>query len=108
FYAGLLIALWRWRQPLPMFLLLWLLVMLAPTVLTLSAPNFNRMVAAQTPMAIIAALPFVELAKLRLPKTAHRAPFTDYGLTAVPLLVLLLALGFTTVATWEDYFTTWP
>jgi 4-amino-4-deoxy-L-arabinose transferase-like glycosyltransferase len=108
FYAGLLIALWRWRQPLPMFLLLWLLVMLAPTVLTLSAPNFNRMVAAQTPMAIIAALPFVELAKLRLPKTAHRAPFTDYGLTAVPLLILLLALGFTTVATWEDYFTTWP
>ncbi|MCA9965532.1 MAG: hypothetical protein KC423_14855, partial [Anaerolineales bacterium] len=73
-----LIALWRWRQPLPMFLLLWLLVMLAPTVLTLSAPNFNRMVAAQTPMAIIAALPFVELAKLHRLKTDNRSPITDY------------------------------
>ncbi len=115
FYAGLLIALWRWRQPLPLFLLLWLLVMLAPTVLTLSAPNFNRIVAAQTPMAIIAALPFVELAKLRQPKTVHRLPFTVHRLpitvswsTAVPLLILLLALAFTTAATWEDYFTTWP
>lgn len=108
FYAGLLIALWRWRQPLPLFLLLWLLVMLAPTILTLSAPNFNRMVAAQTPMSIIAALPFVELAKLRRPFTAHRSPLTAYGLTAVPLLILLLALGLTTAATWQDYFTTWP
>ena len=108
FYAGLLIALWRWRQPLPMFLLLWLLVMLAPTVLTLSAPNFNRMVAAQTPMAIIAALPFVELVKLRRPKTVHRSPITDNWPTAVPLLILLLALSLTTAATWEDYFTTWP
>lgn len=108
FYAGLLLALWRWRQPLPMFLLLWLLVMLAPTVLTLSAPNFNRMVAAQTPMAIIAALPFVELAKLRQPKTDHRSLIADYGATAVSLLILLLALATTTAATWQDYFTAWP
>ncbi|MBK9054283.1 MAG: phospholipid carrier-dependent glycosyltransferase, partial [Chloroflexi bacterium] len=32
FYLGLLMALWRWRQPLYAFLLIWLAVMLAPTI----------------------------------------------------------------------------
>ncbi|MCA9944494.1 MAG: hypothetical protein KC449_13490, partial [Anaerolineales bacterium] len=56
-----------------------------------------------------------ELARLRKPLTAHRSLLTDYRLlltdywpTAVPLLILLLALALTTAATWQDYFTTWP
>ena len=64
FYAGLAQALWRWRRPVYAFALFWLLITLMPTVLTISAPNFNRIIAAQAPIMFLAALPMAELTQL--------------------------------------------
>ena len=61
FYAGLLLALKRWRNPIYAFVLLWLGVALLPTIITISAPNFNRMAAAQLPVMFLAAFPLAEL-----------------------------------------------
>ncbi len=54
FYAGLTLAVWRWRRPAYAFVLLWLVAGLLPTIVTISAPNFNRMVAAQFPIFFLA------------------------------------------------------
>lgn len=101
FYAGLAIALWRWRQPRYAFLLLWLPVALLPTILTTSAPHFNRTITAQTAVFLLAALPvefFVQF-------LATQAPT---GVALLPIAVAGLALTQTAQATWHDYFVTWP
>ena len=60
FYVGLALAVWRWRRPANAFVLLWLVAGLLPTVVTISAPNFNRMVAAQFPIFFLAGLAAAE------------------------------------------------
>ncbi|MCB9422820.1 MAG: glycosyltransferase family 39 protein [Ardenticatenaceae bacterium] len=101
FYVGLGLALWRWRRPIYAFVLLWLLFTLLPTVLTLSAPNFNRMVAAQVPIMFLAALPMAEAAQW----LARRWRRVGIGLS---LAAGLVVLGWTAVSTYHDYFFTWP
>ena len=101
FYLGLLIALRRWWQPFYAFLLIWLFVMLSPTVLTISAPNFNRTLAAQTAVCLLAALPIAELRQWLITRKYERLAF-------LPIVMGFLALGITAVATWHDYFQTWP
>ncbi len=101
FYIGLLIALWRWRQPIYAFLLICLVIMLAPTVLTISAPNFNRTLVAQTAVFIIAALPVSE-GHQWLVALNHRR------FALLPVILGIVALSVTAVATWRDYFHVWP
>lgn len=100
FYAGLALALWRWRQPRYAFVLLWLAVALLPTIVTISAPNFNRMVAAQFPIFFLAALAAAELIGL----AARRGRWM--GVTAGLLVVAALIL--TTRDTVRDLFHIWP
>jgi hypothetical protein len=52
FYAGLGIALWRWREPRHAFQLIWLLVGLAPAMVTTNEGIFLRAIVAQ-PVAYI-------------------------------------------------------
>lgn len=100
FYGGLLLALWRWRQPFYVFMLLWLGVMLAPTLLTISAPNHPRMVGALLPIMWLAALPVVPAADwLAARRRAWRR---------LPIGAALLALLLAGRATWYDYFVVWP
>ena len=106
FYAGLALAVWRWRRPAYAFVLLWLVVALLPTVVTISAPNFNRMVAAQFPIFFLAAVAAAEtsawLATRRLPARGVAA------LSLVAALVVLAALALTAQATIRDLFHVWP
>ncbi|MCS7002286.1 MAG: glycosyltransferase family 39 protein, partial [Dehalococcoidia bacterium] len=44
FYLGLVVALWRWRQPAYALALIWAVVMIAPTALSTSAPHYLRAV----------------------------------------------------------------
>jgi hypothetical protein len=97
FYAGLLIALWRWKQPFYAFVLLWLGIMIAPTVLTISAPNHNRMLAAQTAVFLLAALPIAELYYWK-----HISKFR-----AIAILAGMMALCFSAVSTYRAYFYDW-
>ena len=101
FYSGLILAMWRWRQPVYAFALLWLVFALLPTVVTISPPNFNRMVAAQVPIMFLAAYPTAEL--MQWLKSQYR----PWGLVLALCLAVLL---FSSLAksTWHDYFEIWP
>ncbi|MCB8976425.1 MAG: hypothetical protein H6657_03250 [Ardenticatenaceae bacterium] len=46
FYVGLLVALWRWRQPKFAFVLIWLAVTLIPSAVTPQSPSTVRLVGA--------------------------------------------------------------
>jgi hypothetical protein len=99
FYAGLALALVRWRRPVYAFILLWLGTALLPTILTVSAPHFNRTIAAQTPVMLLAALPIVEAAAV--------AGRWRRWASVIPVVIGLVALGVTGFVTWGDYFGRW-
>ena len=44
FYGGLLLCLWRWREPRHAFLLLWLGASVIPSLVTVDAPSTIRMI----------------------------------------------------------------
>lgn len=101
-YIGLAVAIKKWRQPIYPFLLIWLLVMLAPTVLTTSAPNYNRAIAAQVPAMILTAVGMAHSSRW----LQHRFPARQTAVfTAVALTLSLAWLGW---ASWRDYFGQWP
>lgn len=101
FYVGAGAALRRWRQPVYTFLLIWLLVMLAPTVLTTSAPNYNRAIAAQVPAMLLTAVGLVETVRWVTRRGGPQA-------AAAPLLLIILAFWLIGRMTWHDYFHIWP
>ncbi len=135
FYAGLALAVWRWRRPAYAFVLLWLVVGLLPTVVTISAPNFNRMVAAQFPIFFLAGLAAAEgiewVAARGRPSPQWRgsqpspqpSPTGRGSRTAgtpspfgrglgrggvVGAALVVVALGLTAYATARDLFRVWP
>lgn len=61
FHAGLLIALWRWREPRHTLLLVWLAITLLPSALSPDAPSTVRMVGALPVVFIFPALALREL-----------------------------------------------
>lgn len=77
-----------------MFLLIWLLVMLLPSILSGDAPHFGRMAGAAPPLAVLAAWGVVWL-HAQLP----RRRLTRLGAAAISLLLL----GSATI-TFYDYF----
>ncbi|MBP8001963.1 MAG: hypothetical protein KA314_04010 [Chloroflexi bacterium] len=115
FYAGLMIALWRWRQPVYAFLLIWLPVTLAPTILTVSAPHFNRTITAQIPVMVLSSLPLLvglewlwgrNIGRESVPLTMRQ--LWGQGFQRGILVLVVLTLGLTGFATWRDYFQVWP
>jgi 4-amino-4-deoxy-L-arabinose transferase-like glycosyltransferase len=97
FYLGLLVALWRWRQPAYALLLIWLPVSLAPAALTWPAPNFVR---------ALGALPVVFI----LPAIAIKA-VTDLlrsKLRPVCIVAVIALLAWNATLTARDYFAIWP
>ncbi len=104
FTFGLLHTIRQKLNPRTVFLLLWLLVMLLPTIMSGDAPHFGRMTGAAGVVAILAAIGFAWLGSVfsnqfsviskRSPITAHRLLLTAY------CLLLLGSLAFTL----RDYF----
>jgi hypothetical protein len=87
----------RWRY---VFLLLWALIMLAPSILTGDAPHFARLVGLIPPLAILIALGatwLVELAATLIDKNGER------GSTLV-MLVMMSLLMLSAVLAVRDYF----
>ena len=100
FYAGLALALWRWRRPPYAFVLLWLVAGLLGSIVTISAPNFNRMVAAQFPVFFLAAVGAAEA----LGWATRRARWA----AVAAALAVAVALGLTAQGTVRDLFHVWP
>src|SRR5258706_12856686 len=100
FAAGLLLTLWRWRRPAYAFLLLWLVVGLAPAFVSTPAASLGHTITAQ---------PAVYL----FPAVALSA-FGDWGrgrTRSWPVLAAALAALFLLVTAGRDlrdYFVRWP
>ncbi len=112
FYLGLALALLRWRQPRYAFLLLWLPLALAPSMITDSAPSFLRASGALPVVYIFPALAVEAIFPHPNPPPTLRegARLTRrfgqraiYGLTAALLLLLVGNAWWT----FRDYFTVW-
>lgn len=106
FYLGLIISLFRARRPAYLLLLIWLPIMLAPTVLSTGTPSFWRSVGALTPIYLLPAIgaDFVWERVVRWSRgLGRRGPITR---VALPLIVVLgmILVG---ADTWHDYFGVW-
>jgi 4-amino-4-deoxy-L-arabinose transferase-like glycosyltransferase len=110
FWAGLLWALWHWREPRMVLLLLWAGFGMLPSLLTSEAPSWPRTMLA-SPAAL--ALPGIAVAaaQQRLASCPVRL-LRDVGVCAVARWVLtgLLALSLLLTAgmTWRDLIVRWP
>ena len=100
FYAGLLIALWRWRDPRYGFLLIWLAGALVPSVLSAVAPSSVRDIMALVTVFTLPSLAVTE-AWDRLRARTRVAAASRWALLLLPLVIVGLTSG-------RDYFLRWP
>ncbi|MCR4406516.1 MAG: glycosyltransferase family 39 protein [Anaerolineae bacterium] len=101
FYLGVILALWRWRQPRYAFLLLWLGAGLLPSLVTADAPSWPRTLgavpAALSLMGVGAYQAWLWIKKL----CAERS--RPYVVTAL-VAILAVEAG----RTYRDYLMQWP
>jgi 4-amino-4-deoxy-L-arabinose transferase-like glycosyltransferase len=109
FLGGVIVAFTRLRQPRYMLALLWIGVMLVPTIVTTGAPNFTRTLGA---LPMVFAMPGIAVEAL-LFWTPRLFPLQMHArvsrITNVLILAgLIVVLGINAVSTYEDYFIKWP
>jgi 4-amino-4-deoxy-L-arabinose transferase-like glycosyltransferase len=109
FLGGVIVAFTRFRQPRYVLALLWIGVMLIPTIFSTGAPNFTRtlgalpMVFAMPGIAVEALLFWTpRLFPLQYYQTVSRVTNVVIGLT------LVVVFGINVASTYEDYFIKWP
>ena len=104
FWLGVVLCLVRWRRPRYLFLLVWWLVMLLPSILAPDPiPHSLRAIGTLPVTCILSARALVALLS-RLRIRLHRLRF------AVPLaalVALLFYLSWAGYQTWHSYFDTW-
>jgi len=101
FYAGLALALARLRQPGPRLMLLWLLIGIAPALLTGLESCSLRAIGTQPAVFGLCALPLAELQRQTKRRVSRPA------LQRLPLVLTLLIAGSTTAGTFHSYFVQW-
>ena len=99
FYIGAALAVWRWRNLAGVLVLLWLGVMLLPTILAADAPHWLRAVGAAPATYLLWGLGAGSV-------WAWASRRWRYG-TAAGWLVAVLAAGWWTQATAYEYFNVW-
>ncbi len=109
FLGGVIVAFTRLRQPRYVLALLWIGVMLIPTIVTTGAPNFTRTLGA---LSMVFAMPGIA-AEALLFWTPRLFPLQMYATVSRVTNVLIVAglivvLGVNAVSTYEDYFIKWP
>lgn len=115
FYLGLLVCVWRWRQPAYALMLIWFVISLTPAMVTPFSPNFVRTMAAWPVPFVFVGLgmevgrlgigKLVDWSKLHLVTLSPAALFAARHLV-IGFLGLVLALN--AVLTYRDYFLDWP
>jgi 4-amino-4-deoxy-L-arabinose transferase-like glycosyltransferase len=109
FLGGVIVAFTRLRQPRYALALLWIAVMLIPTIVTTGAPNFTRTLGA---LPMVFAMPGLAVEALMF-WAPRLFPLQMYGrvsrVTNVLIVAGLIAVwGVNAVSTYEDYFVKWP
>jgi 4-amino-4-deoxy-L-arabinose transferase-like glycosyltransferase len=92
--GGLLIALWRWRDPKYAFVFIWFFIALAPGMLSQPAPNSTRTLAVQTVLFTLIGIAVAAIVR-RYPQKIVVAAFA-------------VLFAFNLIWTTHDYFTVWP
>jgi len=100
FYSGVLMCLWRWREPALVFTLLWLVTGIVPSMLTGVHSASLRSIVAQPVIYIIPALAFAEAVGWLTRR---------FRSSAMPVILVGLALVMTGggLVTYHDYFVRW-
>lgn len=104
FYGGVGLALWRWRDSRYAFLLLWLSTATIPSLVTIDAPSFIRIINILPVLGVLPALVMHSL--LRLSTEKGKLSTDRAGIAYRVGLTLLLAINMAWT-TW-DTFVTWP
>ena len=109
FLGGVIVALSRLRQPSYVLTLLWIGVMLIPTIVTTGAPNFTRTLGA---LPMVFALPgfMVEWLFFWVPRLFPLQMYTSVSriTNAVIILGLFIVFVMNAGSTYQDYFINWP
>lgn len=100
FYAGLLVCLWRWRDPRYTFLLLWLIVGIVPALTTGPDATVLRSIAAQPAIFVTVALALATIVRFLYEWTGGWGRVLGFGIVGV----LVVGTGLRTV---HDYFWVW-
>lgn len=108
FLAGLLIALWRWRELPYGFLLIWLFGSLVPSIVTSGAPSSIRDILALVVVFVFPALALVELGRWATSRLANLRLTFRPALSQVLWLLGILSLVLSAFFTARDYFIRWP
>jgi 4-amino-4-deoxy-L-arabinose transferase-like glycosyltransferase len=101
FYLGLLIALWRWREPAMALLLLWWGVMVLPGVLSKDAVTNIRTIGAAGAAVLLWALPLVAFGALIVRRAAAARPWLAAGGAALLLLAAAVS-GYRYFVVWGN------
>jgi 4-amino-4-deoxy-L-arabinose transferase-like glycosyltransferase len=101
FILGLGVAAWRWRRASYSLLLVWLVVMLLPSILSTEAPHTLRAIGALPPTCLLVALGLWAPVEFLPGKENGR---WRQALPAVLASTVLLVSG---TLTWRDYFGNW-
>ena len=106
FYLGLILSLIRVQRPAYLLMVIWLPIMLAPTIFSIGTPSFWRSVGAMTPIYLMPALgaDFV-WKKIHQWLKGDRAQQLSRTVLTVMAAGGLILVG---ADTWHDFFTIWP
>jgi 4-amino-4-deoxy-L-arabinose transferase-like glycosyltransferase len=109
FLGGVIVAFMRLRQPRYVLALMWIGVMLIPTIVTTGAPNFTRTLGA---LPMVFAMPGIAVEALLfwVPRLFPLQMYARVSRVTNVLIVagLIVVLGVNVVSTYEDYFIKWP
>ena len=104
FYSGLLISLWRWRDPRRAFAVLWLAIGILPAMLSWPPGSLGHTIVAQPVTFVFPALALSALKGWIKQQPAHHRPWTLWATHGLTVLVVFVFVGRNAV----DYFWCWP
>jgi 4-amino-4-deoxy-L-arabinose transferase-like glycosyltransferase len=107
FYAGLALALWRWRQPRYAVLVIWLVVALLPSALSPDAPSTVRLIGALPVVYLMPGLAVDEAMRWLSVRSGRAAPKRT-GFMPLFLGVLMFIFAINVYRTARDGFVRWP
>jgi 4-amino-4-deoxy-L-arabinose transferase-like glycosyltransferase len=108
FYAGLIVAFVRWRQPEFALLPLWLVVTLMPSALSPDAPSTVRLVGAMPVTYVLTGIAMAALLSwISGMKTLKLRPLPG-GRPVIVVVTLVTILGVNVYRTIDDGFVSWP
>ena len=108
FYAGLALALWRWRRPVYALLPIWLAVALLPSALSPDAPSTVRLVGALPVVYLLPGLAVAAATERLRTWPANRTTATRRTIGGAVLAVAWLLATFNGYRTMRDGFGAWP